>query len=324
MALLTYIEAIRLAMFEEMQRDPRVFVIGEDVGTYGGAFRATAGFLEAFGEKRVIDTPISETAIVGAAIGASLMGMRPIAEMQFIDFISCTFDMLVNYAAKTRYRWGASVPIVVRGPCGGGVHGGPFHSQNPEAYFMNVPGLKIVAPATPTDAKGLLTAAIRDPDPVIYLEHKFLYRRIKEEVPDGEIVTPIGQARVARVGRDVSIITYAAMLHVALEAAEAAAKDGIDVEVVDLRTLLPLDEAAILHTAAKTGKVIVLHEATRTGGPGGEVAALISEGAFEYLDAPIVRIAAPDTPVPYSPPLEETFLPNAEKVGRAIRALADY
>jgi 2-oxoisovalerate dehydrogenase E1 component beta subunit len=324
MAFLTYLEAIRLAMLEEMQRDPRVFVIGEDVGTYGGAFRATAGFLDTFGEKRVIDTPISETAIVGAAIGASLMGMRPIAEMQFIDFISCTFDMLVNYAAKTRYRWGASVPIVVRGPCGGGVHGGPFHSQNPEAYFMNVPGLKIVAPATPTDAKGLMTAAIRDPDPVIYLEHKFLYRRIKEEVPDGEVVTPIGQARVARVGRDVSIITYAAMLHVALEAAEAAAKDGIDVEVVDLRTLLPLDEESILRTAAKTGKVIVLHEATRTGGPGGEIAALISERAFEYLDAPILRIAAPDTPVPYSPPLEETFLPNAAKVGRAIRALADY
>ncbi|HEY6553648.1 MAG TPA: alpha-ketoacid dehydrogenase subunit beta [Vicinamibacteria bacterium] len=324
MAVLTYIEAIRLAMLEEMQRDPRVFVIGEDVGTYGGAFRATAGFLDTFGEKRVIDTPISETAIVGAAIGASLFGMRPIAEMQFIDFISCTFDMLVNYAAKTRYRWGASVPIVVRGPCGGGVHGGPFHSQNPEAYFMNVPGLKIVAPATPTDAKGLLTAAIRDPDPVIFLEHKFLYRRIKEEVPDGEVVTPIGQARVARVGRDVSIITYAAMLHVALEAAEAAARDGIDVEVVDLRTLLPLDEEAILRTAAKTGKVIVLHEATRTGGPGGEIAALIAERAFEYLDAPVVRIAPPDTPVPYSPPLEEAFLPNADKVGRAIRALADY
>jgi 2-oxoisovalerate dehydrogenase E1 component beta subunit len=324
MAVLTYLEAIRLAMLEEMQRDPRVFVIGEDVGTYGGAFRATAGFLDTFGEKRVIDTPISETAIVGAAIGASLFGMRPIAEMQFIDFISCTFDMLVNYAAKTRYRWGASVPIVVRGPCGGGVHGGPFHSQNPEAYFMNVPGLKIVAPATPTDAKGLLTAAIRDPDPVIFLEHKFLYRRIKEEVPDGEIVTPIGQARVARVGRDVSIITYAAMLHVALEAAEAAARDGIDVEVVDLRTLLPLDEEAILRTAAKTGKVIVLHEATRTGGPGGEIAALIAERAFEYLDAPVIRIASPDTPVPYSPPLEEAFLPNADKVGRAIRALSDY
>jgi len=324
MAVLTYLEAIRLAMLEEMQRDPRVFVIGEDVGTYGGAFRATAGFLDTFGEKRVIDTPISETAIVGAAVGASLFGMRPIAEMQFIDFISCTFDMLVNYAAKTRYRWGASVPIVVRGPCGGGVHGGPFHSQNPEAYFMNVPGLKIVAPATPTDAKGLLTAAIRDPDPVIFLEHKFLYRRIKEEVPDGEIVTPIGLARVARVGRDVSIITYAAMLHVALEAAEAAARDGIDVEVVDLRTLLPLDEEAILRTAAKTGKVIVLHEATRTGGPGGEIAALIAERAFEYLDAPVMRIAPPDTPVPYSPPLEEAFLPNADKVGRAIRALADY
>jgi 2-oxoisovalerate dehydrogenase E1 component beta subunit len=301
-----------------------VFVIGEDVGTYGGAFRATAGFLEAFGETRVIDTPISETAIVGAAIGAGLMGMRPIAEMQFIDFISCAFDMLTNYAAKTRYRWGASVPIVVRGPCGGGVHGGPFHSQNPEASFMNVPGLKIVAPATPSDAKGLLTAAIRDPDPVIYLEHKFLYRRIKEEVPDGELVVPIGRARVARVGRHVSVITYAAMLHVALEAAEAVAGDGIDVEVVDLRTLLPLDEEAILRTAAKTGKVIVLHEATRTGGPGGEIAALVAERAFEYLDAPIVRVAPPDTPVPYSPPLEEAFLPSAAKVQQAIRALAAY
>jgi 2-oxoisovalerate dehydrogenase E1 component beta subunit len=324
MPVLTYLEAVRLAMLEEMQRDARVFVIGEDVGTYGGAFRATAGFLEAFGETRVIDTPISETAIVGAAIGAGLMGMRPIAEMQFIDFISCAFDMLTNYAAKTRYRWGASVPIVVRGPCGGGVHGGPFHSQNPEASFMNVPGLKIVAPATPSDAKGLLTAAIRDPDPVIYLEHKFLYRRIKEEVPDGELVVPIGRARVARVGRHVSVITYAAMLHVALEAAEAVAGDGIDVEVVDLRTLLPLDEEAILRTAAKTGKVIVLHEATRTGGPGGEIAALVAERAFEYLDAPIVRVAPPDTPVPYSPPLEEAFLPSAAKVQQAIRALAAY
>jgi 2-oxoisovalerate dehydrogenase E1 component beta subunit len=324
MPVLTYLEAIRAALFEEMQRDPRVFVIGEDVGQYGGAFRVTAGFLETFGEARVIDTPISESAIVGAAIGASLMGMRPVAEMQFIDFISCAFDMLVNYAAKTRYRWGAGVPIVVRGPCGGGVHGGPFHSQNPEAFFMNVPGLKIVAPATPTDAKGLLTAAIRDPDPVIFLEHKFLYRRIKEDVPEGEVVTPIGQARVARVGRDVSILTYAAMLHVALEAAEAAARDGIDVEVVDLRTLLPLDEEAILRSAAKTGRVMVLHEATRTGGPGGEIAALVAERAFEYLDAPVLRIAPPDTPVPYSPPLEEAFLPNAQKVGDAIRALASY
>ncbi|HEX9203206.1 MAG TPA: transketolase C-terminal domain-containing protein, partial [Vicinamibacteria bacterium] len=255
MALLTYLEAIRLAMLEEMERDERVFVIGEDVGIYGGAFRATQGFLEKFGETRVVDTPISETAIVGAAIGASLMGLRPVAEMQFIDFVSCAFDMLVNYAAKTRYRWGAGVPIVVRGPCGGGVHGGPFHSQNPEAFFMNVPGLKIVAPATPRDAKGLLTAAIRDPDPVICLEHKFLYRRIKEEVPDGEVRVPIGKARLARHGKDVSIVTYAAMLHVALEAAEAAAREGISVEVLDLRTLLPLDEEAILATAARTGKV---------------------------------------------------------------------
>jgi len=238
--------------------------------------------------------------------------------------VSCAFDILVNYAAKTRYRWGASVPLVVRGPSGGGVHGGPFHSQNPEAYFMNVPGLKIVAPATALDAKGLLTAAIRDPDPVLYLEHKYLYRRIKEDLPDGEIVVPIGQARRARAGKDVSIITYAAMLHVALEAAEAAAKDGISVEVLDLRTLLPLDEAAILETAGRTGKVIVLHEATRTGGPGGEIAALVAERAFEYLDAPVMRVAPPDTPVPYSPPLEEFFLPNAEKVGKAIRAIYDY
>lgn len=324
MPVLTYLEAIRLAMLEEMERDDRVFILGEDVGIYGGAFRVTAGFLEKFGEGRVIDTPVSETAIVGAAIGASLMGMRPIAEMQFIDFIGCCFNQLVNYAAKSRFRWGGGVPIVVRGPCGGGVHGGPFHSQNPEAFFMNVPGLKIVAPGTAADAKGLMTAAIRDPDPVIYLEHKFLYRRIKEDVPEGELVVPIGKARLARPGRDLSIVTYAAMLHVALEAAEAAARDGIEVEVLDLRTLLPLDEEAILSTAAKTGKVIVLHEATRTGGPGGEVAALVSERAFEYLDAPVVRMAPPDTPVPYSPPLEEYFLPNAEKVGKAIRALYEY
>lgn len=324
MALLTYLEAIRLAMLEEMQRDSRVFVLGEDVGTYGGAFRVTQGFLETFGPQRVIDTPISESAIIGSAVGAALMGLRPIAEMQFIDFISCGFDMLVNYAAKSRYRWGAGVPIVVRGPCGGGVHGGPFHSQNPEAFFMNVPGLKIVAPATPSDAKGLMTAAIRDPDPVLYLEHKFLYRRIKEDVPEGDLVVPIGQARLARPGRHLSVISYAAMLHVALEAAEAAAGEGIEVEVLDLRTLLPLDEDAILATARKTGKVIVLHEATRTGGPGGEVAALVAERAFEWLDAPVVRVAPPDTPVPYAPTLEEFFLPNAEKLGQAIRALHEY
>src|SRR5713226_665768 len=238
MAAITLLEAIRQGLWEEMERDERVFLLGEDIGVYGGAFKMTEGFVGRFGEERVIDTPISETAIVGAACGAAMMGMRPVAEMQFIDFVSCAFDMLVNYAAKTRYRWGAGIPIVVRGPCGGGVHGGPFHSQNPESFFMNVPGLKIVAPATPRDAKGLLTAAIRDPDPVIYLEHKFLYRRIKEEVPEGEIQVPIGKARLAREGKDVSIVTYAAMLHVALEAAEAAAREGISVEVLDLRTLL--------------------------------------------------------------------------------------
>jgi 2-oxoisovalerate dehydrogenase E1 component beta subunit len=324
MAVLTYLEAIRAAMFEEMERDPRVFVLGEDIGLYGGAFRVTAGFLEKFGRARVIDTPISESAIVGAAIGAALMGMRPIAEMQFIDFIGCAFNVLVNYAAKSRFRWGGGVPIVVRGPCGGGVHGGPFHSQNPEAFFMNVPGLKIVAPGTPTDAKGLMLAAIRDPDPVLYLEHKFLYRRIKEEVPDGEVDVPIGKARVARAGKDVSVVTYAAMLHVALAAAESAAREGIDVEVLDLRTLLPMDEEAVIATAAKTGRVLVLHEATRTGGPGGEIAAVVAERAFEHLDAPVVRLAPPDTPVPYSPPLEDYFLPNADKVGKAIRALYDY
>jgi 2-oxoisovalerate dehydrogenase E1 component beta subunit len=324
MPTLTYLEAIRLAMLEEMERDERVFVIGEDVGTYGGAFRVTQGFLEKFGETRVVDTPISESAIVGASIGAALMGLRPIAEMQFIDFISCAFDMIVNYAAKSRYRWGAGVPLVVRGPSGGGVHGGPFHSQSPESYFMNVPGLKIVAPGTAADAKGLMTAAIRDPDPVIYLEHKFLYRRIKEDVPEGELLVPIGKARLAREGNDVSIITYGAMLYVALEAAEAVAKEGIAVEVLDLRTLLPLDDDAILTTAGKTGKVLVLHEPTRTGGPGGEIAALIAERAFEYLDAPIVRLAPPDTPVPYSPPLEDCFLPNAERVSNAVRALYEY
>jgi 2-oxoisovalerate dehydrogenase E1 component beta subunit len=261
---------------------------------------------------------------VGAAIGASLMGMRPVAEMQFIDFISCAYDIIVNYAAKSRYRSGFGVGIVIRGPSGGNVHGGPFHSQNPEGYFMNVPGLKIVAPATPSDAKGLLTAAIRDPDPVIFLEHKFLYRRLKEEVPAGEHVVPLGKAHLARGGKDVAIITYGAAVHTALEAAQWAAEAGIEVAVVDLRTLLPLDVGAIREAAARTGKVIVLHEATRTGGAGAEVAALVAERAFEYLDAPVVRLAAPDTPVPYSPPLEEQFIPGVLSVSAAIRALHEY
>ncbi len=324
MAVLTYLEAIRQAMEQEMERDSRVFILGEDVGTYGGAFRVTQGFLEKFGPERIIDTPISETGLIGAAIGASLFGMRPIAELQFIDFIACGFNQIVNYAAKSRYRWGGGVPIVIRGPAGGGVHGGPFHSQNPEAYFMNVPGLKIVVPATPIDAKGLMLAAIRDPDPVLFLEHKFLYRRIREDVPEGDYTTPIGEAKIARAGDDVSILTYGAMVHSSLEAAEIVAAEGVSVEVLDLRTLLPMDRTRILETVKKTGRALIVHEATRTGGPGGEIAALIAEHAFLHLDAPIVRVAPPDTPVPYSPPLEEFFLPNAAKIAEAIRALALY
>ena len=324
MAMLTYLEAIRQAMDEEMARDSRVFILGEDVGSYGGAFRVTQGFLEKYGPERIIDTPISETGLIGAAIGAALFGMRPIAELQFIDFIACGFNQIVNYAAKSRYRWGGGVPLVIRGPAGAGVHGGPFHSQSPESYFMNVPGLKIVVPATPTDAKGLMLAAIRDPDPVIFLEHKFLYRRLKEEVPDGDFVTPIGQARIAREGHDLSVITYGAMVHSALEAAAIVADEGLSVEVLDLRTLLPMDRAAILSTVKKTGRALIVHEATKTGGPGGEIAALIAEHAFLHLDAPIVRVAPPDTPVPYSPPLEEFFLPNASKIAEAMRALAEY
>ena len=324
MATLTYLEAIRQAMDEEMSRDSRVFVIGEDVGAYGGAFRVTQGFLEKYGPDRIIDTPISETGLIGAAIGAALFGMRPIAELQFIDFIACGFNQIVNYAAKSRYRWGGGVPIVIRGPAGAGVHGGPFHSQSPESYFMNVPGLKIVVPATPTDAKGLMLAAIRDPDPVIFLEHKFLYRRLKEDVPDGDFITPIGKARIAREGKNLSVITYGAMVHASLEAAATLSDEGLSVEVVDLRTLLPMDLEAILATVRKTGRALIVHEATKTGGPGGEIAALIAEHAFVHLDAPIVRVAPPDIPVPYSPPLEEFFLPSASKIAEAMRALAEY
>jgi len=324
MAVTTYVDAIKEGIWEEMEKDDRVFILGEDVGIYGGAFKVTKGMLDKFGPMRVIDTPISESAIVGAAIGAALVGMRPVAEMQFIDFISCAFDQIVNFAAKCRYRWNAGVPIVVRGPCGGGVHGGPFHSQNPEAYFFNVPGLKIVCPSTAYDAKGLIKAAIRDPDPVLYFEHKYLYRRIKEDLPTEDFVVPIGKAALRREGDDLSIITYGAMVYKALEAADELAKDGIEVEVLDLRTILPLDEEAILATAKKTSKVIVLHEATMTGGPGGEVVARIAQKAFEYLDGPIVRIAPPDTPVPYSPPLEEAFLPQVKDIVASARKLAAY
>jgi 2-oxoisovalerate dehydrogenase E1 component beta subunit len=324
-ANLTYLEAVRQALAEEMQRDDRVILLGQDIGAYGGAFGATRGLLGRFGEKRVIDTPVSESAIVGAGIGAAMLGLRPVVELQYIDFLSCAFDQIVNCAAKMRYRSGMGVPMVIRGPCGAGLHAGPFHSQHPEGMLLNVPGLKILAPATPADAKGLLTAAIRDADPVIVLEHKLLYRRLRENVLAGEATLPIGKARVARSGQHVAVVTYSAMVHVALEAAaQVSAKDGIETEVLDLRTLAPLDEAAILASAARTGKVLVLHEAPRTGGAGAEIAALIAERSFEHLDAPIVRLAAPDTPVPVSPRLEEYYLPNAERTAKAIRALHAY
>src|SRR5262249_28282168 len=307
----TYLDAIREGIQEEMRRDERVFLLGEDIGVYGGAFKLTEGLMAEFGETRVIDTPISETAIVGAAIGAAMMGMRPIAEMQFADFISCAFDIITNFAAKSRFRTGVGVPIVVRGPSGGAIHGGPFHSQHPEAYFAHTPGLKIVQPSTASDAKGLIKSAIRDDDPVLFFEHKYLYRRVKETLPSGDYTVPIGRAAVRRPGRDLSILTYGWMVWVALDAARSLETEGIDAEVVDLRTLFPLDEETIVAAVARTGKAIVLHEATRTGGIGAEIAAVLAERSFEYLDGPLIRVTAPDTPIPFSPPLEEAFLPNA-------------
>jgi 2-oxoisovalerate dehydrogenase E1 component beta subunit len=324
MAQATYLEAIRQGIWEEMERDPAVFCIGEDIGVYGGAFKVTDGLIHRFGSRRVIDTPIAESAIVGAAYGASLTGMRPVAEFQFMDFISCAFNQIVNMLAKSHYRWNAPSPLVLRGPSGGGVHGGPFHSQNPEMWFVHTPGLKVVCPGTAYDAKGLIKAAIRDNNPVIFFEHKFLYRRIKDDIPENDYVVPLGKARLAREGRDISVITYAAMLHVALEAAETLAKEGTELEVVDLRTLSPLDRATIVETVKKTNKVILLHEDTKTGGIAGEIAAIINEEAFDDLDGPIVRIAALDTPVPFSPPLEEYFLPKVADVVREARKLKAY
>jgi pyruvate/2-oxoglutarate/acetoin dehydrogenase E1 component len=324
MPVITYLEAIRQALFEEMARDERVFVLGQDVGVYGGAFKVTDGLQDRFGEARVIDTPISETAIVGSAIGASYMGMRPVAEVQFIDFIACCFDMLTNFAATSRYRNGAGVPIVVRGPCGGGVSGGPFHSLNPESFFLNTAGLKMVEPSTARDAKGLLKAAIRDDDPVLFFEHKYLYRRIKDDVPDEDYVVPLGKAMIRREGADLSIITFGAMVYTALDAASKLAEDGVEAEVLDLRSLAPLDRDAVLTTVSKTSRALLLHEATLTGGIGGELAAIIAEEAFGYLDAPVTRVASLDTPVPYAPPLEAAFLPSVDKVVGAARKLVRY
>jgi 2-oxoisovalerate dehydrogenase E1 component beta subunit len=324
MPTLTYLDAIRQGIWEEMERDPTVFCIGEDIGIYGGAFKVTDGSIDRFGAERVIDTPIAESAIVGAAFGASLTGMRPVAEFQFMDFIGCAFNQITNMVAKAHYRWGAPAPLVVRGPSGGNVHGGPFHSQNPEMYFVHTPGLKVVCPATAYDAKGLIKASIRDNNPVIFFEHKYLYRRIKEDIPDDDYIVPLGKARVARSGRDLSIITYAAMVHVALEAAELLSKEGIELEVVDLRTVSPLDRQAIAETVRRTNKVIILHEHVRTGGIAGEISAIINEEVFDSLDGPIVRLTALDSPVPFSPPQEEFFLPKVSDVVREARKLAAY
>jgi 2-oxoisovalerate dehydrogenase E1 component beta subunit len=321
---ITMVDAIRQAMFEEMERDPAVVAIGEDIGVYGGAFKVTDGLLAKFGRERVIETPIAETAIVGAACGMSFLGLRPVCEMQFIDFIACCFNQVTNFVAKSHYLWGAPVPMVIRGPSGGGVHGGPFHSANPEMYFVHTPGLKVIYPSTPSDAKGLLKSAIRDNNPVLFFEHKYLYRRLKEEMPPGDYTVPIGKAIVRRPGRDLTIVSYAAMAHTAMEAAVELAKEGIEAEVIDLRTLLPLDKETILASVKKTNKLLVVHEDTRTGGIAGEIAALVFEGAFEHLDGPVARVTALDTPVPYSPPLEEHFLPNTEKVLAAARELAKY
>jgi pyruvate/2-oxoglutarate/acetoin dehydrogenase E1 component len=322
MAELTYLQAISDGLRQEMRRDKRVYVIGEDVGVYGGAFKVTLGFQEEFGPWRVIDAPLAETAIVGSCTGAAIMGMRPVAEMQFADFVSCAWDQLVTVAAKQRWRVGTPVPIVVRCPSGGGFSGGPFHSQNPESSFAHIPGLKVLCPATPEDAKGLLVSAIEDPNPVLFMEHKHLYRRIKAEVPEERYVTPIGKARTHQEGDDVTVVTWGAMVYTAAEAAQQV--DGASVEIIDLRSILPWDKQAVLESVRKTSKVLVLHEDTRTGGFGAEIAATIAEEAFEDLDAPVKRIAAPDTPVPFSPPLEKAFIPQVEDVVAGLKELAEY
>lgn len=322
----TYLEAIRRALQEEMRRDPSVFLIGEDIGEYGGAFKVTRGLIEEFGPRRVIDTPISEAGFTGAAVGAAMNGLRPVVEYQFAAFISCGFDQITNFAAKTHYRLGVPVPVVFRAPAGGGIHGGPFHSQCPEMYFVHTPGLKVVVPATAADARGLLKAAIRDDDPVLYLEHKYLYRRIKGDLPPDDRVVPLGRAAVRTGGDRLSIVTYGAMLHVCLDAARRLAEEGHEgaVEVIDLRSLQPLDDETVLASVRKTGRLLIVHEDTRTGGIAGEITARVADEAFLHLDAPIRRVTAPDTPVPFSPPMERAYLPDVEAVLGAARDLLAF
>ncbi len=325
MPTMTYIEAISAAMWEEMERDTSVFLIGEDIGAYGGAFKATKGFLQHFGEERVIDAPLSEAAIIGAATGAAVVGMRPIVEMQFADFVTNGFNQLVVNSAKTHYRWHLPVPMVVRLPTGGYIHGGPYHSASTEAWFAHTPGLKVVAPSTPADAKGLMKAAIRDNNPVLFMEYKYLYRRVKGEVPEGDHLVEIGKADIKREGSDIALISYGSAVHFSLEAAERVAKnDGVETLVLDLRTVSPLDTTAIFDAVKRAGKVLIVHEDNVTGGIGAEVAALISDNVFRYLDAPIKRLGALDVPVPFAPTLEEHVLPNTEKVVKALRELAAY
>ena len=319
---LTYLQAISDGLREEMRADESVFCLGEDIGAFGGAFKVTDGFIEEFGEQRVWDTPLAENAIIGTAVGAAVEGLRPVCEMQFADFISCGFDQLVNVAAKLHYRQGLAVPITVRLPSGGGFSGGPFHSQNPEAWFLQAPGLKVVAPSTAEDAKGLISAAIADPNPVVYMEHKHLYRRVKGEVPEGRFQTPLGEARLAREGTDLTVITYGAMVLTALEATDDL--DGASVEVVDLRSLYPLDREAVLGSVRKTSKIVLVQEATRSCGVAAEIAAVIAEEAFEDLDGPVVRVTTPDVPIPFSPPLERAVLPQVDDVREACRELLAY
>jgi len=323
---ISYLEAIREALVEEMRRDPKVFVLGEDVGPYGGAFGVTQGIADEFGEARCLDTPISESAIVGVSIGASQRGYRPIAEMQFADFISCGFDQIVNQAATLRYRCGGrvAVPIVIRAPSGGNVGGGLYHSQNPEAWFIHRAGLKVVAPATAYDAKGLLKAAIRDDNPVVYFEHKYLYRRAKGPVPEGDDIVPLGVAAIRRPGTDITLVTYGAMVQPSVEAAEALAKEGVGVEVIDLRTLMPFDKQTLFTSIEKTSRLLIVHEDVKTLGLGSELAAIAVEERFDYLDAPVMRVTYPDTHCAFSQVLEQHNLPDVGKISRALRELAGY